>query len=506
MFVVVLGYIILLWYAIMLTAALCGFYSIYTKFATPPVPRLNIEGEAELVPDAEGAFRNFEPVTIVRPVKGIDPELKSCLESSFLQNYPPNKLQILFCVADANDAAIPILEELLARHPHIDARILVSEAGADYYGPNPKVNNLAKGFREAKYDLLWIMDSNVWASCNILANSVGAMMDNTNCGTALNTSSRRVKLVHHVPLALALDNEASGTGNLLDEMFLFTSHSKFYVSLNNLSIAPCVNGKSNLYRKSDLDYAVSQIPLKHSSFFSDPHVVSDALAISTKGPGHSMEFFAKYIGEDNMIGIALWEYCFGRTALTGDIVIQPLKSQNKANSLGEYLVQDMVYERSACVADLGYGYGGPRDRVEGQAVHDKEGFIGGGIIDEEVSLVTGFGDVSRLQRVRISGEEAMIYSIEVDDILQNWLQNNRTRHGFKTDLILTSIYRFHFVCLVLTKEDRRGYIIRFGRCNGYWARLPVKPESDVCCYPILLGTFGTQPSGVTQVSSTDMPL
>lgn len=310
--------ICIIWYAVILTVALLGFLCILFVFHKPPVPNHDL--------------RTVEPVTIIRPIKGIDPELVLCIESSFLQNYPLDKLQILLCVYDANDPAIPTLQLIINRYPDVDAQILVSPPGSDHFGPNPKVNNLAKGFYAAKYDILWMMDSNVWALPNILANSVYAMSNNVNCGTRFNNRGRQVRLVHHVPLALSLGS--AGQGSLLDEMFLFSSHSKFYVSLNNLSIAPCVNGKSNIYRKSDLDYAVQQIPNAPSEFFHEQSILSDAARISALGPGRSVGFFAKYIGEDNMIGIALWEYCFGRTSLTGDVVVQPLVSL--ADSTREY--------------------------------------------------------------------------------------------------------------------------------------------------------------------------
>lgn len=319
---VVLAYVALVWYAVVVSVALLGFLCIVLVFTKPPTPT--------------GDLSRLEPVTIIRPIKGVDPELVSCLELSFLQEYPRDKLQILFCVYEADDPAIPILEMLVAKYPETNAQILISSPFSDYYGPNPKVNNLAKGFLAAKHDILWVMDLNVWASPLLLANSVMTMLDNKNCGTSLGVSGRKVKLVHHVPLALSLDGTNSGFGSLLDEMFLFTSHLKFYVSLNNVSIAPCVNGKSNIYRRSDLDHAVSRIPYETSQFFSENSVKQDALRISEKGPGHLIEFFARYIGEDNMIAIALWENCTGRTALTGDIVIQPLISQNRSNSTREY--------------------------------------------------------------------------------------------------------------------------------------------------------------------------
>lgn len=328
---VALAYIALIWYAVIVSVALLGFLCIIRVFRRPPAPT--------------GDLSKLEPVTIIRPIKGVDPELVSCLELSFIQNYPREKLQILFCVYEADDPAIAILEMLVAKYPDTDAQILISEPSTDYFGPNPKVNNLAKGFLAAKHDILWVMDLNVWASPLLLANSVMTMIENKNCGKQLRKTDRCVKLVHHVPLALSLDGPDSGFGSLLDEMFLFTSHLKFYVSLNNISIAPCVNGKSNLYRRSDLDYAVSRIPYEKSQFFFEDSVKQDALRISRKGPGHLIEFFARYIGEDNMIGIALWENCIGRTALTGDIVIQPLISQNQSNSTREYFTRRVRWLR-----------------------------------------------------------------------------------------------------------------------------------------------------------------
>jgi ceramide glucosyltransferase len=330
-----------------------------------------------LSPDANGKKQKsipsdvLEGVTILRPIKGIDPELYSCLRSSFDQDYPTNKLQIIFCVDDPADPAIPIIKKLMLEYPHIDSEIQFSEnfnpqtkKSDDYYGPNPKVNNLAKGFRYPKFDILWVMDSNVWASSNILKNSVKTLNENLNNGQQL-TGQRKVRLVHHVPLALSINNSSNNSdleyslspsqsfdsyrrvpsskkprflkklGAKLDEMFLFTSHSKFYIALNKLSIGACVNGKSNIYRRSDIDVSVANIPSKKSSFFSDESVIDDARVISNKGPGHAIEFFSRYIGEDNMIAISLWDNLDSRTGQTTDLVIQPLSGTD--NSVRDYI-------------------------------------------------------------------------------------------------------------------------------------------------------------------------
>lgn len=358
-----LAVFLLVWYAVILVVAYNGFLCILRKFRLPPTSTLG----------------TAKPVTIIRPIKGIDPELSSCLESSFLQNYP-GPIQILFCIDDPSDVSIPVIKALIAKYPHIDADILISsqdpatDASSQHFGPNPKVNNLAKGYLAAKHDILWIMDSNVWASPNILANSVKSLVNNTNNGKKL-LDWRRVKLVHHVPLALSISSSSATDseyvfspigsrsalpsarslspefrkrllkkyGAQLDEMFLMTSHSKFYVSLNNLAIAPCVNGKSNLYRRSDLDAAVAAMPSQLSPFFDTKSVKSDANYYSSLGPGNALKLFARYIGEDNMIGIALWEFMNGRTGLTGDFVLQPLSGVD--NSINDYMTRRVRWLR-----------------------------------------------------------------------------------------------------------------------------------------------------------------
>lgn len=339
--------VLLITYIIILSVAYSGFFCILRAYATPK--KLSAKGwlssssssslsslsSTNLAGDEELGDLHPIGVTIIRPIKGIDPEMSSCLRSSFEQLYPSDKIQILFCVDDAQDPLIALLHQICSEYPDIELEVLV---GHDYYGPNPKVNNLYKGVERARFDLLWIMDSNVWANRTVLRNSVLTYQYQLNNGKRVN-DSRKVKLVHQVPTALSISSiSAPSTKHLgaeLDEMFLLTSHSKFYVLLNNLSIAPCVNGKLNFYSKSDIVTAVKGIhkQLMPTKFFSHQEVIDDA--------GHSkhIDFFARYIGEDNMIAIGLWEQLHGRTSgLTGDIVVQPLGGSDN-------LVKDYIQRR-----------------------------------------------------------------------------------------------------------------------------------------------------------------
>ena len=98
------------------------------------------------------------PVTIFKPLKGLDEELEENLRSFFQLDYPC--YQLLFCVADADDPAIAVVRKLLGEFPDHDAQLVV---GCPAFGLNPKVESLAAMDRHRKHDVILISDSNVRA-------------------------------------------------------------------------------------------------------------------------------------------------------------------------------------------------------------------------------------------------------------------------------------------------------------------------------------------------------
>jgi len=96
------------------------------------------------------------PVTIFKPLKGIDEDLEENLRSFFQLDYPV--YQLLFCVADDDDPAIPVVEKLLREFPGQDAELIV---GCPSFGLNPKVESLAAMERRRRHEVLLISDSNV---------------------------------------------------------------------------------------------------------------------------------------------------------------------------------------------------------------------------------------------------------------------------------------------------------------------------------------------------------
>ena len=95
------------------------------------------------------------PVSVLKPLKGVDADLEENLASFFRLDYPCYEL--LFGVDDPADPALPVVRALAARHPAVPCRII---ADARRVGFNPKVNNLANLDRHARHEVMWISDSN----------------------------------------------------------------------------------------------------------------------------------------------------------------------------------------------------------------------------------------------------------------------------------------------------------------------------------------------------------
>lgn len=130
---------------------------------------------------------------------------------------------------------------------------------------NPKINNLISPFSEAKYDLLWVIDSTISVVPGTLARAVDVFLG-TSFSTAsypypttfesageveatplLSDNSRTppregdVGLVHHVPFAVV---HQKSLGSLVEMAFLNSTHAKMYLAIvsqgafTRLSIQP----------------------------------------------------------------------------------------------------------------------------------------------------------------------------------------------------------------------------------------------------------------------------
>lgn len=303
---------------------------------------------------------NAPHVTAIRPVKGLEPHLYDCLAATFRQQYPRDKLTVCLCVESRNDPAFPTLCKLVADFPDVDAQVYIEEEdpllqgsgpGSYALGPNPKIRNMSRAYREAKGDIIWIIDCNVWVGKGVCARMVDGL-----CGTG-DTSSKKYKFVHHLPLAVdvtgesnvleqrqalldarpdateaeialsssrpedGLANTLATGGGRLEELFLSSAHAKMYTAINTVLIAPCIVGKSNMFRRSHLDYLTTPSHGQPGSRF----------------PG--IDYFSENICEDHLIGDLLWRRMvreekelgerWGKHAMVfGDLAIQPVANMS----------------------------------------------------------------------------------------------------------------------------------------------------------------------------------
>ncbi|MDX1981677.1 MAG: bacteriohopanetetrol glucosamine biosynthesis glycosyltransferase HpnI [Bryobacteraceae bacterium] len=96
------------------------------------------------------------PVSVLKPVAGLDEGLEENLRSFFEQDYP--RFEILFAAHAAADPAVAVVERLRAAYPGVASRLILT--GEPPY-PNRKVRSLHLMTGEARHDLLVMSDSDI---------------------------------------------------------------------------------------------------------------------------------------------------------------------------------------------------------------------------------------------------------------------------------------------------------------------------------------------------------
>jgi len=112
------------------------------------------------------------PVTILKPLCGVDQGTYTNLASFCQQNYP--RYQIIFCVRSPTDPSIELVEKLIVHFPEIDISLVVKD---HILGANLKISNLANAVTAAKHDILLIADSDIRVSSNYLQTVIQPLQD-----------------------------------------------------------------------------------------------------------------------------------------------------------------------------------------------------------------------------------------------------------------------------------------------------------------------------------------
>jgi ceramide glucosyltransferase len=111
------------------------------------------------------------PVTILKPLCGVEPLTELALESFFLIEYP--EFQIVFGVQDGADPVLNVVERLKLRYPARDVALVINPA---LHGSNRKISNLINMFPQARHDMLVMSDADIHVPPYFLDRVVAALL------------------------------------------------------------------------------------------------------------------------------------------------------------------------------------------------------------------------------------------------------------------------------------------------------------------------------------------
>lgn len=204
------------------------------------------------------------PVTILKPLKGLDSDLPDNLKSFFEMDYP--QYQIILSVDHESDPATNIARELIEAYPHKDATLIV---GDKKVGLNPKINNMIRGYQDAKYDHILISDSNVRVKPDYLKHMVSSLQGKVGVVTSV-----------------IVGKHAHGLGGQLEATYLNTFYAKSMFLAKRFGHS-CVIGKSMLFRKSTAERFGGLASLKN--YLAEDYM----FGLATQRLGYKVAYAAK---------------------------------------------------------------------------------------------------------------------------------------------------------------------------------------------------------------------
>jgi ceramide glucosyltransferase len=172
------------------------------------------------------------PLSLLKPIKGLEEELETNLRSFFEQHYPA-PVSFVFASTDADDPGMLVARRVARFYPEANVRFVISDSA---FGANPKVSNVAGALAAAEHDLVLQTDANVRLRPGYLTAVVGEFL------------SLRASLLG----ALVAGMGERSWGAALENVQLSTFTTPGICLAYRLFRIPCVIGKSILYRKSEL--------------------------------------------------------------------------------------------------------------------------------------------------------------------------------------------------------------------------------------------------------------
>lgn len=198
--------------------------------------------------------RPHQLISILKPLKGLDPSLEENLRSYFALD--PRRVELLFSVENQKDPAFDLIIRLLKEYPSARAKLLISEG--TQLGPNPKINNLASAYQAASSEMIMISDSNTRASQSLIED----IMDQLHQPQT------------GVVTALIVGTHPKSWGAWLEAVHLNTYSLKM-MALSNRYARPFVVGKAMAFRKRQIERFGGLSAL--SAFLAEDYMAGEAV-------------------------------------------------------------------------------------------------------------------------------------------------------------------------------------------------------------------------------------
>jgi len=121
---------------------------------------------------ARKPFVSWPPVTMLKPVHGLEKNQRENLRSACLQDYP--LFQVVFSVQTPDDPAVPLLREIQREFGPESVTVVIGNRRA---GSNGKINNMLGGLPYARHEILVISDSDVRLRPDYLRTIIAPLAD-----------------------------------------------------------------------------------------------------------------------------------------------------------------------------------------------------------------------------------------------------------------------------------------------------------------------------------------
>ena len=122
---------------------------------------------------SEDAAPFAPPVSILKPLKGLDPRMYAGFVSHCVQQYPA-PFELLFGISSLEDPVVSLLGRLRVEHPDVAIRVIECP---ERLGANGKVSSLVQLLSHAQFEHVIVNDSDIRVGTGYLAGVLSAFVD-----------------------------------------------------------------------------------------------------------------------------------------------------------------------------------------------------------------------------------------------------------------------------------------------------------------------------------------